>query len=417
LNESGSDNSFFGRNAGDINTTGSRNTIIGAFADLGANNLTNATAIGFRATVTQSNTLVLGSVNGQNSATADTKVGIGTTAPVAALHVRGTSNDPALPVAVIHSRGNNATLSFRTVDNSGVERARISANTVFMSLSTTGATQSIRFDAGNNAGGGADMAIVAESGNVGIGTTSPVTKLEVSGAVRSSGSDGGRFTAFNPTNQAASAHFDWFDNTARIRYGGTGAGATNGFVIQGPGDVTKLAISNDGTVRVGLVGEDDALLSVFGRIALAELGTGGETPLCHNIDSGNDSSFHTIATCGSSLRYKTGVHNFTPGLDLLSRLRPVSFRWKGSGREDFGLVAEDVAEVEPLLVTRNERGEVEGVKYDRLGVVLLNAVREQQRQIEERDARIELLEARAAAQGRRLRSLERASRARRGARR
>jgi hypothetical protein len=74
---------------------------------------------------------------------------------------------------------------------------------------------------------------------------------------------------------------------------------------------------------------------------------------------------------------------------LVTRLRPVSFLWKGSGREDLGLVAEEVAEVEPLLVTRNERGEVEGVKYDRVGVVLINAVREQQEQLTEQQRQLE----------------------------
>ena len=49
---------------------------------------------------------------------------------------------------------------------------------------------------------------------------------------------------------------------------------------------------------------------------------------------------------------------------------------------DLGLGAEDVAAAEPLLVTYNENGEVEGVKYDRVAVVLLNAVKEQQAQIE-----------------------------------
>jgi len=54
-----------------------------------------------------------------------------------------------------------------------------------------------------------------------------------------------------------------------------------------------------------------------------------------------------------------------------------------------GLVAEEVAEVEPLLVTHNEKGEVEGVKYDRIGVVLINAVKEQQAQIEELKKQLE----------------------------
>jgi type III secretory pathway lipoprotein EscJ len=60
----------------------------------------------------------------------------------------------------------------------------------------------------------------------------------------------------------------------------------------------------------------------------------------------------------------------------------VSFNWRDGGTLDVGLVAEDVAKIEPLLTTTNEKGQVEGVKYDRVGVVLVNAVKEQQAQIE-----------------------------------
>jgi hypothetical protein len=49
--------------------------------------LTNTTAIGANANVTQANSLVLGSINGVNGATADTNVGIGTTAPQSKLQV------------------------------------------------------------------------------------------------------------------------------------------------------------------------------------------------------------------------------------------------------------------------------------------------------------------------------------------
>jgi hypothetical protein len=48
---------------------------------------------------------------------------------------------------------------------------------------------------------------------------------------------------------------------------------------------------------------------------------------------------------------------------------------------DLGFGAEDIAAIEPLLVTRNDKGEVEGVKYDRITAVLVNAVKEQQAQI------------------------------------
>ena len=48
-------------------------------------NLTNAAAVGAYAQVSQNNSIVMGSINGVNNATADTLVGIGTTAPKAKL--------------------------------------------------------------------------------------------------------------------------------------------------------------------------------------------------------------------------------------------------------------------------------------------------------------------------------------------
>jgi hypothetical protein len=89
-NTTGSFNSSFGRHAGESNTTESGNTFIGARSD-GQSGITNATAIGYMAQVAQSNSLVLGSIYGVNNATADTNVGIGTTAPAQKLHVAGGS--------------------------------------------------------------------------------------------------------------------------------------------------------------------------------------------------------------------------------------------------------------------------------------------------------------------------------------
>lgn len=108
---------------------------------------------------------------------------------------------------------------------------------------------------------------------------------------------------------------------------------------------------------------------------------GGSLPLC------TTSSF-VIRTCSSSLRYKTDLHPFTKGLNLINRLHPLTFKWKQDQSLDLGLAAEDVAAVEPLLVTHNEKGEVEGVKYDRLSVVFINAFKQQQTQIERQQAEI-----------------------------
>lgn len=119
---------------------------------------------------------------------------------------------------------------------------------------------------------------------------------------------------------------------------------------------------------------------------------------------------NVLANCSSSLRYKTAVQPFAAGLELVRRLRPISFTWKSGGMHDLGLAAEEVAQVEPLLVTHNEKGEVEGVKYDRLSAVFINAFKEQQQLLEEQARQIQRLQTQ-------LNQVSRALKGRRGARR
>jgi hypothetical protein len=95
-----------------------------------------------------------------------------------------------------------------------------------------------------------------------------------------------------------------------------------------------------------------------------------------------------ISACASSLRYKTDLVSYDGSLVLINRLRPITFNWKNGGPRDLGLGAEEVAEVEPLLVTHNDKGEVEGVKYDRLSVLFINAFKEQQKQLQDQAQRI-----------------------------
>jgi len=110
-------------------------------------------------------------------------------------------------------------------------------------------------------------------------------------------------------------------------------------------------------------------------LRIVTLLTQGVTNLCRNMSN-------QVAVCVSSLRYKTNIAPFSPGMSLVHKLRPITFDWKDGGMHDLGLGAEDVAAIEPLLVTYNDKGQVEGVKYDRIGLVLVNAVKEQQEQID-----------------------------------
>ncbi|MEQ1646666.1 MAG: tail fiber domain-containing protein, partial [Pyrinomonadaceae bacterium] len=147
------------------------------------------------------------------------------------------------------------------------------------------------------------------------------------------------------------------------------------------GDVNLIS-TGTGNVGIAIAGTPLDKLHVDGIIRVSTLGAAGGTSLCRNASG-------QISTCSSSLRYKTNINRFGLGLNLVNQLKPITFDWKDGGMHDLGLGAEDVAAIEPLLVTYNTKGEVEGVKYDRIGVVLVNAVKEQQQTIERQQDQID----------------------------
>ncbi|MEZ4210184.1 MAG: tail fiber domain-containing protein [Patescibacteria group bacterium] len=79
----------------------------------------------------------------------------------------------------------------------------------------------------------------------------------------------------------------------------------------------------------------------------------------------------------SSIRYKTDVGGLTFSLADLNKLQPHTFTWKNTGEQDFGFIAEEVAEVAPELAFFKD-GQVEGVRYKLLSVLLTKAIQEQQ---------------------------------------
>jgi len=96
-----------------------------------------------------------------------------------------------------------------------------------------------------------------------------------------------------------------------------------------------------------------------------------------------------VTTCSSSLRYKTALQPFSGGIGVILRLKPTTFNWTATGERDVGLLAEEVAEVEPLFTFKNSKGEIEGIKYANLSVLFINAFKEQQAQINEQQKQID----------------------------
>jgi hypothetical protein len=110
-------------------------------------------------------------------------------------------------------------------------------------------------------------------------------------------------------------------------------------------------------------------LRVNGTLRVDNLGAAGETQLCRNVNN-------QLAACSSSARYKKDIEALDIDADLIDRLRPVQYRWTDSGQPDIGFVAEEIAEILPELVTRNDLGQIEGIKYDRMTALLVQAIKQ-----------------------------------------
>jgi hypothetical protein len=202
-NTSGNQNSFLGAWAGASNTAEDNNTCIGANSD-GAPGITNATAVGSQAKVTQSNSLVLGSINGVNGSIADTKVGIGTTSPDrklqiasspgmnAELHIGG----PGDETKDVYS-GMGPDLATGPALNFGYSGYSFGRSSGFINIrpdvSATPPNPSLRFMTANQ-----QRMIITNTGHVGIGTALPKTTLQANGGDIFIGSPGQGIILMSP---------------------------------------------------------------------------------------------------------------------------------------------------------------------------------------------------------------------------
>ena len=107
--------------------------------------------------------------------------------------------------------------------------------------------------------------------------------------------------------------------------------------------------------------------------------------------------FGQLGTVLSSRRFKKDIRDMGEVSTSLMRLRPVTFRYKKAKPKDerriqYGLIAEEVAEVYPDLVIYDDAGEAQTVMYHQLPVMLLNELQKQHRHIQELTERLTRLE-------------------------
>ena len=97
----------------------------------------------------------------------------------------------------------------------------------------------------------------------------------------------------------------------------------------------------------------------------------------------NAANFNTT----SDATLKTNVETLTGSLDKVKALRGVSYDWIESGGSEIGVIAQEVEAVIPDLVGTNGEG-IKSVKYGNMVAVLIEAIKEQQAQIDELKSQI-----------------------------
>jgi hypothetical protein len=155
----------------------------------------------------------------------------------------------------------------------------------------------------------------------------------------------------------------------------TAVGNEAGSSITGSGNVCIGAGVN------GFAGESDItrIRNVYGSVA---------TDRAVYVTADNK-----IGTLSSSRRYKEEITPMNEASDALFALKPVTFRYKKTIDParvlSFGLIAEEVAEISPELITRDKEGKPQTVRYDAVNAMLLNEFLKEHRKVEEQDCKLQ----------------------------
>ena len=146
-------------------------------------------------------------------------------------------------------------------------------------------------------------------------------------------------------------------------------------------DIGNNGVTGDsGTTRIGSFQGAIYLAGIAGQI----VGAGGTT--CYVDNDGK------LGVFLSSRRFKTDIADMGAASEALLALRPITFHYKPeldkTCTPQFGLIAEEVAKVNPDLVTRDAKGELTTVRYEAVNAMLLNEFLKEHKKTEELEATV-----------------------------
>jgi hypothetical protein len=289
-------------------------------------------------------------------------VGIGTTSPIGKLHIQGFNG------ATLRIGGNDGS------DNAVIELLEDSdgGDETGITLEYQGDSNNLVFKGYENGSHTGDLFTITRTGTAGIGTDSPEADLHIR--------DNNPAVRFEDPFENNNEKLLQFMNT------GTLGGASYGYKFSWRND--------DETGRA-----DSMILDKSGQVWFmgGNVGIGTNEPGSYSLYVNGD-AYCTGSWSGSDIRWKKDIKPIESSLEKIKRISGVSYRWKTDEFKDLnfdddrhiGIIAQEMEKVFPELVNTNDDG-YKAVAYDKLTAVLLEAVKEQQDQIEALQQRIKEL--------------------------
>ena len=249
------------------------------------------------------------------------------------------------------------------------------------------------------------MYIDGSTANVGIGTTSPDEKLDITGGyLKFNGGDYGIKGSAGLTYYATSEHYFYTGGTERMRIDSSGnttflgnvylkkasnqgqlffGTADNQYEIFGGGMWGYIGYNTGGYHRFFTSGTERMRITSSGTIFMH--GLGGYTS--SNADVRYATSSKELYYQTSSKRYKTNIVNLENSLDKIDSLRPVRYVDINTKEPACGLIAEETVEIIPEVVFTKEiegfdKPQVEGINYSDLVPFLIKSIQELKAEIE-----------------------------------
>jgi uncharacterized protein YaiE (UPF0345 family) len=334
-------------------------------------------------------------------------VGIGTTSPSTQLDVRGTPSGDWGNLTVFDTRS-AATGQGGVVTFSGYKTSTTAAN-IFAKIAGgnengNGTENGYLSFITNNGTAYAERMRIVSGGNVGIGTTSPVNytnyrSLHISGAGTSSSA------ILYLTNSDLSLRGLLFAEGQALRVT-IGTQSNHPFTIA-TNDTERMRITSggdllisntDGTGKIVVAGDDNAII-----LRSRNTSAGGapyQFYLQHSLGEVSMGNYRSSVNYNnpSDYRLKEDLKEFN-GLDILSSINFYDFKWKESKIRNYGIIAHELQEVIPYIVSGKkdelfEDGSIKSQQVDisKLVPILGKAIQEQTQIIKDLETRIVTLE-------------------------